>query len=190
MGKKATIALVDFTCLDHAKLLPNGKIQGGSYNVSAYVSGEISDDEAVVIDFSNIKKRLKAIIDDDTFGFDHKLWVNPRYATGVFDSSAIGGGRDTIIGIQTKCMEFALPFNAIRVVSDNLIENIRTYVQKELELVYPNVRGLSVNLYFSIVPNPIWPTEPYAMFRYVHGLKNSTSWGCQNIAHGHLSYIQ
>jgi hypothetical protein len=26
-------------------------------------------------------------------------------------------------------------------------------------------------------------------FTYVHGLKDSTSWGCQNISHGHLSYL-
>ena len=26
-------------------------------------------------------------------------------------------------------------------------------------------------------------------FRYTHGLKNSTSFGCQNIVHGHISYI-
>jgi hypothetical protein len=29
-----------------------------------------------------------------------------------------------------------------------------------------------------------------ALFRYTHGLRNSSSWGCQNIAHGHLSYIE
>jgi len=28
------------------------------------------------------------------------------------------------------------------------------------------------------------------MFRYSHGLKDSTSWGCQNITHGHYSFLQ
>lgn len=29
-----------------------------------------------------------------------------------------------------------------------------------------------------------------SLFRYTHGLPNSSSWGCQNIAHGHMSFIQ
>lgn len=37
-----------------------------------------------------------------------------------------------------------------------------------------------------------WENIPVASnyFSYTHGLKNSTSMGCRNIVHGHLSYIQ
>jgi hypothetical protein len=31
--------------------------------------------------------------------------------------------------------------------------------------------------------------DPF-MFRYAHGLKNSSSWGCQNHSHGHLSWFE
>lgn len=31
---------------------------------------------------------------------------------------------------------------------------------------------------------------PVCYFTYNHGLKDSTSWGCQNLGHGHLSFIQ
>ncbi len=37
------------------------------------------------------------------------------------------------------------------------------------------------------LPNNIAPVE---YFTYNHGLKDSTSWGCQNLGHGHLSFIQ
>lgn len=29
-----------------------------------------------------------------------------------------------------------------------------------------------------------------SLFRYTHGLPNSSSWGCQNIGHGHMSFVQ
>lgn len=32
--------------------------------------------------------------------------------------------------------------------------------------------------------------SPVHYFTYTHGLKDSTSWGCQNLGHGHLSFIQ
>lgn len=37
------------------------------------------------------------------------------------------------------------------------------------------------------LPNEIAPVQ---YFTYNHGLKDSTSWGCQNLGHGHLSFIQ
>jgi hypothetical protein len=64
-------------------------------------------------------------------------------------------------------------------------ENYLSYFLNEL---YPNINiKVSVSLDEECyVPND---SVDVVEFRYIHGLKNSSSWGCQNIGHGHLSFI-
>jgi hypothetical protein len=65
-----------------------------------------------------------------------------------------------------------------------------SYLNSELAKLYPNVgikltSFLSRNMTYPATNNP----TAYKRFNYVHGLKESTSWGCKNIAHGHYSYL-
>jgi hypothetical protein len=56
----------------------------------------------------------------------------------------------------------------------------------------PSIRITCLNNTVAHTPtlDPEMPKADVALFTYSHGLKDSTSWGCNNIAHGHLSYVQ
>ena len=190
---KSSLLLSNFTCLDHAVLTTQG-ICGGSYMVSIEVSGEVTSDEHVVVDFGTIKKDIKAIIDDNEYGMDHKLWVTRQDV----DNTAITS-LDSYYVFTTPELSVTLPRNAFHILrdADSLENSVKLYVQEKLDEKYPGV--LVDKVILSTEPvlsyNPGFKSGTHfvskpALFRYVHGLKDSTSWGCQNIAHGHLSYVQ
>ena len=72
---RSTMFLSDVTVLDHAYIDDSGFIVGGSFHPCFNVSGEIDGTEQVVVDFSAIKKQIKALIDSKETGYDHKLWI-------------------------------------------------------------------------------------------------------------------
>lgn len=218
---ESSLLLSNITCIDHAAVYPEQQIiQGGSFMLSCLVLGPVTDDESVVIDFSTVKKDIKAWTDGPE-GLDHKLWV-PRERVANLgeeqrsDEKPIGMSLDT--GRTAKnAIVFAdnftinmpscrLAFVGKELVGETLLgDNYRAAAQTYLRDLfdrkcaekYPGVRILP-SLSESPVRTPLVPclgmdtptlTE-YAMFRYVHGLKDSTSWGCNNIAHGHLSYLE
>lgn len=196
---KSSLLLSNITCLDHAVLTTEG-ICGGSYMVSVEVSGETTSDEHVVVDFGTIKKTLKAIIDDPEHGMDHKLWINET----DFERStpAVGDPSKYVLPIVFGTESYLIvPRNAFHILRDpfSVEGSLQLYLQERLSLQYPGVTvdkvHLSTKAVLSYMPGittdkgPEWASYP-VYFRYAHGLKDSTSWGCQNIAHGHLSYLQ
>jgi 6-pyruvoyl-tetrahydropterin synthase len=189
MVQKSTLFLRNITAIDYAWLDPvSGKPKGGSLQLSAMVSGRIDPHEAVVVDFSKIKKKIKAIIDDNEHGFDHKLWVPDNYNTDHPQIEVYEEAGE--IEISTANFSTVCPTNAVRFVNlDNITGSIQHHLETELRVAYPNV-GIKVKVELS---EEMWIPESMrkcAMpFRYVHGLKNSSSWGCQNINHGHLSWL-
>lgn len=188
----STLFLNKITVIDHALIDQSGLIKGGSYNLSVKVSGEVKGEEQVVVDFSKLKSSIKKLIDDNERGYDHKLWFIRGYSDGDVVISSEGG-----VSIKTPSCEMNIPENALKVFYseyswESLIqtveiefENYLTYFLNEL---YPNINiKVSVSLDEDCyVPNDSVDTVE---FRYIHGLKNSSSWGCQNIGHGHLSFI-
>jgi len=153
--------------------------------------------EQVVVDFSSVKKQIKQIIDDKETGFDHKLWFIEKYSNGdwYFDKFDKIATRITII---TPTTEIRIPRNAVTIISERDIFDysiasigvaLERKVQAELRVLHPhaNITVKCINN-----QNCHYPTQyiQSTLFRYTHGLKDSTSWGCQNVAHGHLSYIQ
>lgn len=195
----SSIVLNNVTVIDHAYIDKDGNVVGGSFQASFHVQGKIDEKEKVVVDFSTIKKSLKNLIDDNEEGFDHKLWVFEGYSN-IKSISHI----DDELCIETPQIQLKTPSNAVKYItniSDLLVPNydvhyvsfcISDFLQKKLQAIYPNVE-----IYVStILTTEIGITDLYGyqlceprFFRYVHGLKDSTSWGCQNIAHGHLSFI-
>ena len=177
------------THIDYATIDNKGKIVGGSLTPTMIVEGPVSADEAVVIDFSTGKKHLKALIDDKEEGLDHKLIIG---SWSKIDKVLI---ETNYVYIETPHWVIEMPRNAVHVNSteDSSLLDIYTFDQVLKDYLEPSLQKTHPDVTLSIQCTDKVQGLPYfnhfAPFRYTHGLKNSTSWGCQNIAHGHLSYI-
>ena len=197
---RSAMFLSDLTVVDHAYIDDHGKLIGGSFNPSFIVSGEVDEVEHVVVDFSTIKKDIKGLIDHNDFGFDHKLWIIDGWSHATIElMDNIGEDRYLI---TTPFNEFNVPVNAVKVIdrSDASSYNVEEigkafefFVAGELNRMYPDVE-IHVSCINNTNRHTIADDEAGNLhtteFRYAHGLKDSTSWGCQNIAHGHLSFVQ
>ena len=191
---KSTMFLSDLTVVDHAYIDNRGNVVGGSFNPSFFVTGEIDPIEQVVVDFSAIKKQIKQIIDDKETGFDHKLWWIDGFSEGkVYITPDFV--QPHACEIVTPTTTLYMPTNAVKVFTGTSYST--HYIGQQMgKLVEDGLRVLhpGVNITVECVNNTNCHTPTAitsaALFRYAHGLKNSTSWGCKNIAHGHLSYIQ
>lgn len=198
----SSIVLNEITVIDHAFIDSFGIMSGGSLFLSVVVTGKVDGFENVVVDFSQLKKIIKGHIDSRTSGFDHKLWItndfgkNDELSKFVYRSDL---GRADIV---TSAFEISVPIDALRVIDCNynnqgLSAEISAYLDICLAGDYPDL-DLKTEVYLSNTPrilsgdssSEFIVNNSYCMFNYVHGLKNSTSWACQNIAHGHRSFIQ
>ena len=174
------------TVIDHAYIDEAGDIIGGSIAPSFTVTGDIEENEQVVIDFSKCKKRIKEIIDDKTHGIDHKLIVGDF--SNITAQTTLPNGH---VRIETPKWVIEGPQNMFHVCDlesyeDYLEAYIGDFVSEHLQEELP---GVIVQAMGGFKPVIMPWHHSYSMFRYTHGLKSSSSWGCQNIAHGHLSYI-
>lgn len=203
---QSTLFIGNLTTIDYAYIHPTRyTIKGGSLNLSVEVTGNIEPVENVVVDFGTIKKKIKSLIDDKEEGFDHKIWV-PENHGGVEDFEIwvksgtsnkkriamfpFGDGR---MVVSTPKFTLACPENAIRVCKydNNMTDaSIKEYLEEKLAIEYPD-SNIRVSVYLTDRPELPYSNQPgyETPFTYVHGLKNSTSWGCQNIAHGHKSWL-
>lgn len=187
---ESTIVLHNFTCLDHAYYEPGAGIRGRSFNVTAHVTGKVEGDEQVVIDFSTVKSRMKRYIDDPEVGFDHKLWVG---RTSVLDGAGDGLKlRDSLLQEPgARVMNVESPGGSIFAAVPTCVIDAEDYIGKKLS-DHLSSDGARIKVKISLDENvtPAFSRAPYAVFHYVHGLRNSSSFGCQNVAHGHTSYLQ
>lgn len=178
------VTAIDFALLDPVSNMP----RGGSLQLSAIVSGKVDKHEAVVVDFSKIKKSIKDIVDDNEHGFDHKLWIPDNYNTHYPQIDVYEEAGE--IEIATPQFSTICPTNAVKFVNlDDVSSSITAQLQTELNILYPHV-NIQIK---TEVNEDMWIPDSMKLsamkFQYVHGLKNSSSWGCQNINHGHLSWL-
>ncbi|MCK9369698.1 hypothetical protein M0R04_07300 [Candidatus Dojkabacteria bacterium] len=193
---KSTLFLSNLSIIDHAYVSDTGQVIGGSYNPNFLVSGEVSSDESVVVDFSTIKHDLKFhidkhIFDVETNGFDHKLWIIEGYSKCNFTEA------ESVVTIGTPAFSGTVPADAIRYIknpkdlkfSDDFIgDAIANHLTECLRPQYPDV-NIEVKCINTTDAHVCDPDLPISFFRYSHGLKDSSSYGCNNIFHGHLSFI-
>lgn len=180
--------------VDHAILFPLGQMVGNSYIAAFTAEGTNNNEEAVILDFSTGKKQFKAVCDNIV---DHKLWVNDRYHEVEYTDDSIvvrARGLDKQITFETMLPKDAvyvqsfesdvvMPFQhqkdyieqAVRLANEDLSMKASTSEMKVTVRTNNDIFNNIKNKYF---------------FRYTHGLPTSTSYGCQNICHGHLSYIE
>jgi hypothetical protein len=198
--ESSTMFLNNLTVVDHAYIDNEGCVKGGSFNPSFIVSGRPDPTEKVVVDFSTIKKDIKTAIDKHEFdihknGFDHKLWIIEGYSNVV----SIDDSSDDVVTIVTPNMTLILAKDAVRVIEQKMNTNseysvyyigdaFRRHVQTYLQTKYPDI-NVKVQCFNNVDKHLIDIMVATATFHYVHGLKDSTSFGCQNIAHGHRSFI-
>lgn len=176
VDSKGRLIVNNITQIDCAVVDQKGNLKGASYNVTALVSGGWDKDEQVIVDFSKIKKTLKELIDDKEYGFDHKLLVETELDYWIEEDFIFGNEsyyNDNLF-VKGDGHSFNLNFNE-KVLSDYLSQKTGL----KIEIVLDEEPLLS---YFN-------KDELFA-FRYTHGLKNSSSFGCQNILHGHKSFIR
>ncbi|NER37769.1 MAG: hypothetical protein F6J93_28055 [Oscillatoria sp. SIO1A7] len=187
MPKQVSIFLNGVTIVDHAYIDDRGNIRGGSFNPGFVVTGEVDSTEKVVVDFSTVKKTIKRLLDERETGFDHKLWILEGYSQcdKEFD-------RDRI-KINSPGLRLDIPRNAVKIFKKKqyllaeIGRSFEDYLNQKIKAYHPSIK---VSCYNSIEPySLIMKPELLSYFTYCHGLKNSTSWGCQNNSHGHLSFI-
>lgn len=207
MNQIATMFLNNISVVDHCIIHNDGAVVGGSYNPSFLVSGRIDPVEKVVVDFSTVKKQLKACIDGKSQGFDHKCWIIENYSAAVVeiegeiitDFSKLVGvehySDEQLIHVTTPMAYIIAPKNAFKFIpvcaadenAKNIDEAAGFWFERDLKAAFPDLDFVCRN---NIEAHVHLPDMPYVHFSYAHGLKDSTSYGCQNIAHGHLSFIQ
>ena len=187
----STLFIGNLTTIDYAYVHPTKHtICGGSLNLSVEVSGKIEPNENLVVDFGTIKKTIKNLIDDKEEGFDHKIWV-PKDSADSAEYLITFPYNDSMV-VSTSIFSLVCPKNAIKECNyaDGMVSSsIKKYLEEKLNIEYPN-SDIKVAVFLS--DRPVLPFENVVSgcsFTYVHGLKNSTSWGCQNIAHGHKSWL-
>ena len=183
---KSTLILNDLTCIDHAYIDNRGDLIGGSFHATVIITGEVTDDESVVIDFSTVKSAIKGYIDNKYTGYDHKLWI-------LADSKVEVSVHANALSVTTPSWKINTDQNSLRCIDCMYSKHhIAKHMAKYLEEMLEDGSGVTFKVAVELNTN-IHALESGIstyMFRYAHGLKNSSSYGCQNIAHGHLSYIQ
>lgn len=208
--KTATMFLSELTIVDHAYLNNEGVIIGGSFNPSFRVSGNVDPVENVVVDFSTIKKQLKLFVDDNTFGFDHKLWIvnGSSNVTSFEMGDQIVSAEDlmdvtetkakSLITVITPMCKLAIPRDAIKLIGythpiknpEYNVINAGEWMGQYLNDCFDGFVKVECKNTENAHTYCDQTTNPIEFFRYDHGLKSSTSLGCQNPCHGHLSFLQ
>lgn len=173
---KSTIFINDLTCLDCAVVNNDGYIEGASFLVTAHLTGDVTSDESVVLDFSKAKKAIKSLIDGPS-GLDHKLLIKKE--TEV-DIENIDGLSSTLTSTHFNLI---CPNDSFQVIDTNIVE----YIQKLVEDFYKE-EGIKCRIFLDRYSNSI--SENAIYFTYSHGLKKSSAYGCQNIGHGHRSFVE
>ena len=169
----------DLTVIDASYLCPIRGVVGYSWIVDVVLDG-LLDQQSMVLDFGQVKKRLKAIIDEEV---DHKLLVpselsNARVVVGDHDMQWLDFESDRgSIHMYCPSQGLALiPCLEItpQTISAFLSDIIQSYLPK-------NVVHVDLTLREENISTP--------SYQYTHGLKKHEG-NCQRIAHGHRSMIE
>jgi 6-pyruvoyl-tetrahydropterin synthase len=168
----------DLTVIDATYLDEQRGFVGESYIVDVTLTGVLNE-ESMVLDFSLVKKQIKAIIDAEV---DHKLLV-PHASSNCFVTiepkrTQVDYKLSDNSYIQLKCPNEAYCMLESEVVSAKVIE---TYLEHIILLQLPeNVVELDITLRAENIDTPF--------YHYTHGLKKHKG-NCQRIAHGHRSKL-
>jgi len=165
------------TVVDCAYLDAQRGLVGESWIVDLELEGEL-DDQGMVLDFGEVKKRLKKAVDDVA---DHKLLV-PGKAPQL-DLVLSGTGSGLAFRAAAGAIEHQAPVKAIcNVPADQITaQALAAYIEPILmKAVPPSVAAARVTLRNEVISG--------SYYHYTHGLKKHAG-HCQRIAHGHRSKL-
>jgi len=167
------LTVIDCAYLDAARGLV-----GESWIVDIELDGDL-DGQSMVLDFGEVKKRLKRAIDDSV---DHRLLVPRRAAELSFEQS----GGESRLRFRTALgeIEHRSPDEALSLIDAGSIDtgSVVGYLLPRLRATLPaSVHRLGLTLRHERIDG--------AFYHYVHGLKKHAGL-CQRIAHGHRSRIE
>lgn len=174
----ACLFVQQLTVIDCAFLDAARGLVGESWIVDLELEGGL-DDQSMVLDFGEVKKRLKKAIDGAA---DHKLVV-PMNAHAL-QLNRSGGRIELFFNAKTGPIEHQSPSSAIcqlesaQVDADTLASHLMPFVRKQ---VPENVERIGLTLRNEEISG--------AYYHYVHGLKKHAG-HCQRIAHGHRSRLE
>lgn len=175
-NKQASLFFRNVSVVDHGYIDELGRVIGGSYFPNVTISGKVTEDENVVIDFSKGKALIKEAFDDI---MDHKIWLIEGYSNAEIKED-INNSNNYLI--KTPVMESSIPkWRVFQMKQTDTFDSLIEY--------YLKCYGLDVKVEVEMSENT-FSTQNNNTFRYSHGLKNSSSQGCKNPNHGHLSFIE
>ena len=168
----------DLTVIDSTYLHHRRGFVGESYQVDVVLDGQLNE-QSMLLDFSLVKKQIKAIIDAEV---DHKLLV-PQSAD--YCSVSIQADRTQVDYIleDNSVIQLKSPHQAYCLLDAEsiTIPLLEAYLEQVLLDKLPkNITGLSITLRSEVISTPY--------YHYTHGLKKHDG-NCQRIAHGHRSKI-
>ncbi len=165
------------TVIDCAYLHPQRGLVGESWIVDLELEGDL-DDQSMVLDFGEVKKRLKKAV--EAVG-DHQLVVPGKSALLHFVRSGERCG--LTYKADTGVIEHQSPAVAVCVLDAEDVDetSLAHRLQQSVTAAAPkNVRAVRVRLRHEAIDG--------AYYHYTHGLKKHAG-HCQRIAHGHRSRL-
>lgn len=166
------------TVIDCAFLDATRGLLGDSWIVDIALEGAL-DAQSMVLDFGQVKRRLKRAVDDHT---DHRLLVPKR--SPALNLQARAGLAELEFRSDTGTIEHRSPSAAIAIIDTTHItaDAIIAHLLPALKAVLPDsVDHIALTLRQETIDG--------ASYRYCHGLKKHDG-HCQRIAHGHRSRLQ
>ncbi|TEW56047.1 hypothetical protein E2R68_02860 [Psychromonas sp. RZ22] len=168
----------DLTVIDATYLDPERGFVGESYQVDVVLDGQLNE-QSMILDFSLVKKQIKAIIDAEV---DHKLLV-PHASSRCSVTLEEQRTQVDYVLEDKSVIQLKSPHEAYCLLESETItvDLLETYLEQVVLIKLPeNITGLSIKLRSEVL------TTPY--YHYTHGLKKHNG-NCQRIAHGHRSKI-
>lgn len=199
--KKSTIYMRNITNIDYAYLHPFCEkplplLLGGSFAVSMILSCCRETEENVTIDFSSVKKLVKHMLDQK---IDHKFYIPKELIdtrnvvvkdyTVVTRSMVLKLDESAIVVGDYNFAENYIKQDLIPKIVDKLVERFKLVTPPEITFVLDEAPTL---VHGDGIPFPSYDSRNYMLsipFSYVHGLSTSSSFGCQNLIHGHNSSV-
>lgn len=181
--QQSSIFIRHLTVVDCAIVMPDGKVSGDSFHPSFIVSGPVTEDEQVVIDFGTCKKRIKSIIDGYENGFDHKLWIIEGYSGyKSFDGEYLLTSEVALLAPKHtfKKIDAKNNIGLVRIAEAAFAEEVTAALQEEFPGVVVTVQNNRV----------AFVDDNYVRFNYAHFLPASSSLPCKRCWHGHGSFIE
>ena len=177
-SRLSSLFVEHLTVIDCARLDARRGLVGESWIVDIELIGEL-DAQSMVLDFGEVKKRLKRALDDSA---DHTLLVpgrDPRLTVSNDGDRVVlrYDGDDGLI-------EHASPACAVTLIDADVVsaDTLAAHLMPMLKTVVPdNVAELRLSLRDELIDGP--------RYHYTHGLKKHAG-HCQRIAHGHRSRIE